>query len=139
MKFGKEFEKTLADILDGCQAETVLRTQEKYQFDHYGDIRQRAIARIQSAMEQADSRTFAKVGWTAEDILDLRENWTKEQAEDFLQKNERRIKDRLIEKGNEMLEDLLPPEEEAHTAIGSAGEAPGAKAPPRRTRTTFAP
>lgn len=52
-------------------------------------------------------KTYAKVEWTAEDIKTLREDWTTEQAEEFLQNNQRRIQDRLVELGWEVIETLL--------------------------------
>lgn len=52
-------------------------------------------------------KTFAKVEWTADDIKTLREDWTTEQAEEFLQNNQRRIQDRLVELGWEVIETLL--------------------------------
>ncbi len=53
---------------------------------------------------------YANVKWTPEDILTIREDWTEEQAEDFLRKNEHRIQDRMVEIGWEVIYDLLPPE-----------------------------
>lgn len=52
-------------------------------------------------------KTYAKVEWTVEDIKTLREDWTAEQAEEFLQNNQRRIQDRLVELGWEVIETLL--------------------------------
>ncbi len=56
--------------------------------------------------------TFARVAWTADDVLSLRENWTEERAMDFLLEKENDIRDRTIEHGWEVIEGLLPPEEE---------------------------
>jgi hypothetical protein len=52
-------------------------------------------------------KTYAKVEWTAEDIKTLREDWTTEQAEEFLQNNQRRIQDRLVELGWDVIETLI--------------------------------
>lgn len=52
-------------------------------------------------------KTYAKVEWTAEDIQTLREDWTTEQAEEFLQNNQKYIQDRLVELGWEVIESLL--------------------------------
>lgn len=55
--------------------------------------------------------TYAKVEWTAEDIKILRPHWTTEQAEQFLQNNQKMIRDRLTELGWEVIETLLSEEE----------------------------
>lgn len=59
------------------------------------------------------SEHYATVRWTAEDVLNLRTNWTEEQAEDWLSNNEKYIQSRLIELGWEVIETLLPDEDEA--------------------------
>ncbi len=119
---------------------------------------QQQIGAIQAP---AGPGAFAEVKWTVQDVLSLRENWTEEQAENFLEENEKRIKDRLVEEGWDVLEDLLPPEEEdeeeeqefdevvfrgavapeeeAHAASGPVEEVPATAKASRRTRTTFAP
>ena len=51
--------------------------------------------------------TYAKVEWTADDILTLRPEWTKEQAEEFLEMNEKHIQNRLVELGWEVIESML--------------------------------
>ena len=51
--------------------------------------------------------TYAKVEWTAEDVLTLRPDMTEEQAEEFLQSNEKHLRDRLIELGWDVMESLL--------------------------------
>lgn len=50
---------------------------------------------------------FAAVSWTAEDIQTLRPDWTTEQAEEWLDTNQRYIRDRLVELGWEVIETLL--------------------------------
>lgn len=57
--------------------------------------------------EEPRKKKYAQIAWTAEDVLTLRPEWTKEQAEDFLCENERQIQDRTIEIGWEVLEALL--------------------------------
>lgn len=52
-------------------------------------------------------KTWAKVEWTAEDILSLRPEWTEEQAEHFLSLNEKHIQNRLVELGWDVIETLL--------------------------------
>lgn len=49
----------------------------------------------------------AIVMWTAEDIQMLREDWTIEQCEDWLDSNESNIQDSLIEYGWELIEERL--------------------------------
>lgn len=56
-------------------------------------------------------RKYATVTWAAEDILTLRPDWNTEIAEEFLDANERRIQDRLVELGWEVIESLLGGEE----------------------------
>jgi len=51
--------------------------------------------------------TYAKGEWTAEDVLTLRPDMTAEQAEEFLQSNEKHLRDRLIELGWDVMESLL--------------------------------
>ena len=51
--------------------------------------------------------TYAKVEWTAEDVLTIRPDMTEEQAEEFLQSNEKHLRDRLIELGWDVMESLL--------------------------------
>jgi hypothetical protein len=55
----------------------------------------------------SDTKKFATVTWTAEDIQTLRPDWTTERSEEFLEDNERRIQDRLTELGWEVIENLL--------------------------------
>ena len=55
-----------------------------------------------------ESKTkYAKMSWAVEDVLELRPNWTEEQAMEFLSNNQNRIRDRLIELGWEVIEDLI--------------------------------
>jgi hypothetical protein len=51
--------------------------------------------------------TYANVSWTPEDIATLRPEWTEEYCEEWLQRNERRISDRLVELGWDVIEILL--------------------------------
>lgn len=51
--------------------------------------------------------TYAKVEWTVEDVLTLRPDMALEEAEEFLQSNERHLRDRLIELGWDVMESLL--------------------------------
>lgn len=52
-------------------------------------------------------KTYAKVEWTPEDVTTLREDMSMEEAEAFLQSNQKYIQDRLVELGWEVLESLL--------------------------------
>ena len=53
-------------------------------------------------------KTYAKVEWTAPDIKTLRPKWSMATCEEFLKENERFIKDRMVELGWEVIENLLP-------------------------------
>jgi hypothetical protein len=55
---------------------------------------------------------FASTCWTANDVHDKRESmglcqWTDEQAEDWLEKNQRQIVDDMVERGWDSIECLL--------------------------------
>jgi hypothetical protein len=69
-------------------------------------------------MTTDDKPTYAELSWCAEDVQTLREDLTIEQAEAFLERNERHLRDRLCELGWDVLGDLLqiddevPPEPE---------------------------
>jgi hypothetical protein len=50
---------------------------------------------------------YAEVVWTTEDVLALRPDMTIEEAEEWLQTNEKHLRDRLIELGWDVMETLL--------------------------------
>jgi hypothetical protein len=50
---------------------------------------------------------YAEVAWTTEDVLTLRPDMTIEEAEEWLQVNEKHLRDRLIERGWDVMETLL--------------------------------
>jgi hypothetical protein len=50
---------------------------------------------------------YAEVSWTAEDVKTLRPEMTTEQAEEALQSIEKHLRDRLVELGWEVMDDLL--------------------------------
>ena len=50
---------------------------------------------------------FAKVFWTAEDVLTLRPDWTMEEAENLLSSSEKQIEEGMIERGWHVLEDSI--------------------------------
>jgi hypothetical protein len=52
-------------------------------------------------------KQFATISWTAGDVQSLRGDLTDEQAEAFLSRNEKHLRDRLIEIGWEVMEHLL--------------------------------
>lgn len=52
-------------------------------------------------------KKFATVSWTVDDILTLRSDWTVDQAEEWLIKNQKYIQDRLVELGWEVIETLM--------------------------------
>ena len=58
-------------------------------------------------MKTKDNKTFASVTWAAADIKALRPKWSSKKCETFLEDNERRIQDRMIEAGWAAIETLL--------------------------------
>jgi len=50
---------------------------------------------------------YAMTRWHPEDVQALKPEWSTEQAVDFLQRNESKIQDRLVELGWEVLETLI--------------------------------
>jgi hypothetical protein len=54
---------------------------------------------------------YAQMWWSTEDVLELRPKWTEEQADEFLSNNQNRLRDRLIELGWEVINDLMEYEE----------------------------
>jgi len=51
---------------------------------------------------------FAEVHWTIADIQDLMPNWDEDQCEDWLANNQKYLKDVMIQRGWEYIEDMLP-------------------------------
>jgi hypothetical protein len=58
------------------------------------------------------SNVYALTTWSPEDIKSLRPEWSLEQAEEWLESNERHIQTRLVELGWDVIESLLPPKGE---------------------------
>lgn len=56
---------------------------------------------------KAKINKYGKVVWTAEDVQTLRPDLTIVEAENFLGRNEKHIRDRLIETGWDVLETLI--------------------------------
>ena len=52
---------------------------------------------------------YGRISWCAEDIFTLRPSWTEEQADEWLEKNEKYIAEGSIEHGWGIIESLLPP------------------------------
>lgn len=57
-------------------------------------------------------KKFAEVSWTPDDVLAVRDEhgmdeWTLEQAEEWLENNQRHIQNRLVELGNAVIFDLF--------------------------------
>jgi hypothetical protein len=50
---------------------------------------------------------YAKVEWTAGDVQTLRPNWSLKKCEEELNKIESDLHDRLVEKGWDVIENLL--------------------------------
>lgn len=55
------------------------------------------------------SPTYARTQWSPEDVLELRPDWSYSKALKWLHDNEKHIRNRLVELGWEVIEDLLPP------------------------------
>lgn len=47
------------------------------------------------------------IKWSAEDVQQLRKDWSLDKCQDFLDRNGRQLNDRLIEVGWEVLEALI--------------------------------
>ena len=60
----------------------------------------------------SDYKNFATVNWTAYDVQSLKPDWDVEKCEEFLEGNARRIQDRMIELGWEVIETLLTEDKE---------------------------
>jgi hypothetical protein len=52
-------------------------------------------------------KKYAEISWTVFDVQTLAPSLTDEQAKDWLANNQNHIQDRLIEKGWDVIEDLL--------------------------------
>lgn len=59
-----------------------------------------------------EKKKYAKVSWNTVDILDLKPNWTEDQAEEFLSNNEHHIQDAMVQAGWEAIDTLLSMEED---------------------------
>lgn len=57
-------------------------------------------------------KKYAELSWCAEDVQTLRPDLTEEQANDFLDRNARHIRDRLTELGWDVIGDLLVMDDE---------------------------
>lgn len=60
-------------------------------------------------MKNKEKKTFAEVAWTKYDVKTLRPKWSLKKCEEFLEENERRIQDAMVEHGWEVIDFLLPP------------------------------
>lgn len=54
---------------------------------------------------------FATVSWTVKDVLDLMPSWGIDKANAWLKENERNIEEQIITEGWQILQNLLPEEE----------------------------
>ena len=54
--------------------------------------------------------TYAKVEWTADDVKSIRMDWSMERCEEELHGIEKRLQERTIELGWDVMDDLLPTE-----------------------------
>lgn len=62
--------------------------------------------------DDSGPQLYAMVSWTPGDVQSLRESWSLERCEEELDRAESRFRDCLIDRGWEILNDLLPVEEE---------------------------
>lgn len=52
-------------------------------------------------------KTYAKVEWSPEDVLTVRPNMSFEEAEEFLQNNQKYIQDAMVELGWDVIRHLV--------------------------------
>ena len=52
-------------------------------------------------------KKYAEMSWSVEDIASLKPEWSEKRAEEFLYNNQNRLRDRLIELGWEVMDDLI--------------------------------
>jgi hypothetical protein len=65
------------------------------------------------------TKSYAGIAWTVEDVQVLRAGWTDEQAEAFLERNQKHLRDRLIEEGWDVMGNLIELDEAGVDAIAS--------------------
>jgi hypothetical protein len=58
-------------------------------------------------LENQEPTLYCTVSWCVADVLELRPEWTNEQAEDFLASNENRLQEMMIQRGWEILESFI--------------------------------
>jgi hypothetical protein len=63
-------------------------------------------------MSEGYNKDYAALGWNAEDVQTLRPDLTDAQAEAFLARNERHLRDRLVELGWDVMDTLLALDDE---------------------------
>jgi hypothetical protein len=54
---------------------------------------------------------YALVGWSVDDVLSLRPDWSDDRADEFLRKYQRQIVDLMVERGWDAIETFLAEEE----------------------------
>lgn len=88
-----------------------LNDDSVYENPPYLGSRDELIPQSPSSFKAEDTvARYGEVSWTFGDVTSLEawnENWTPDQAEEFLQQNARHMRDRLISVGFEVMEDLL--------------------------------
>ena len=63
----------------------------------------------EDALEKAKQASqYGKVVWTANDVLTLKDDWTEEQAEEWLKANAKYIQEQMVQSGWNAIENLLP-------------------------------
>ena len=66
---------------------------------------------INSPYKKTLKHRFATVSWTVQDVLDLMPSWDIDKAHAWLEENERDIEEQIIAEGWQILQNLLPEEE----------------------------
>ena len=62
-----------------------------------------------------DLTRYARFGWTVEDVKYFKPDWSVSKCEDFLIDNEKTLRNSLIERGFEIIEELASTYEEGVT------------------------
>ena len=63
-------------------------------------------------MSEEKTEWWAVVRWSIEDIKKVKPKWTNQECHDFLQLNEKHMRDRMIETGWEVIDILIQEESE---------------------------
>ena len=66
---------------------------------------------LKARNNMTDEKKFARVEWAAEDVQDLKPEWSLSQCEAWLEANAKYIQEFLVQRGFEAIESLLPAKE----------------------------